>query len=159
MVKRTKKSKIPPLIISESHRACIPEPRLSRSHSAEGEDEVTETEGIDVDDAEGGDFDEEEDAEEEDIGEFWGGMEDPGSVARVGREEAAKDCEMRGDLDSVQNSEVEAVPIIRDSELSIIDNVSSLTSFGNEDVLTMFDRTIKRLKAVMEMKEWVRKIT
>jgi hypothetical protein len=65
------------------------EPCLSRSHSAEGEDEVTETEGIDVDDAEGGDFDE-EDPEDEDIGEFWGGMEDPGSVARVGREEAAE---------------------------------------------------------------------
>ena len=57
-------------------------------------------------------------------------MEDPGSVARVGREEAAEDCEMRGDLDSVQNSEVElAVPIVRDSEPSINDSVSPIISF------------------------------
>jgi hypothetical protein len=55
--------------------------------------------------------------------------------------------------------ECEAVPIIRHSDLSIVDSVSPFTSFGSEDVLTMFDRTIKRLKAVMEMKEGVRKIT
>jgi hypothetical protein len=128
------------------------EPRLSRSHSAEGEDEVTETEGIDVDDAEGGDVDEEEDAEEEDIGEFWGGMEDPGSVARVGREEAAEDCEMWADLDSVRNSEVEAVPIIRDSEPSINDSVSPVVSFISGDILTMFDRTTNRVKVAVEMK-------
>ena len=54
----------------------------------------------------------EEDTEEEDIGKFWGGMEDPGSVARVGREEAGEDHEMWADLDSMQNSKVEAVPII-----------------------------------------------
>jgi hypothetical protein len=117
------------------------EPCLSRSHSAEGEDEVTETEGIDVDNAEGGDFDEEEDTEEEDIGEFWGGMEDLGSVARVGREEAAEDCEMWADLESVWNSEVEAVPIIRDSEPSINDSMSPVVSFISGDILTMFDRT------------------
>ena len=93
--------------LSNNHEPC-----LSRSHSAEGEDKVTETEEIDVDDAEGGDFDEEEDAEEEDIGEFWGGMEDLGSVVRVGREEAAEDSEMWADLDSVWNSKVEAVQII-----------------------------------------------
>ena len=58
------------------------EPRLSRFQSVEGEDEVTET----VDDAEGVDFDKEdaeEDTEEEDIGGFWGGMEDLDSMARV----------------------------------------------------------------------------
>ena len=110
------------------------------------------SEGIDVDDAEGGDFDEEEDAEEEDIGEFWGGMEDPGSVARVGREEAAEDCEMRGDLDSVQNSEVEAVPIVRDSELSINGSVSPVVSFISGDILTMFDRTTNQVKVAVEMK-------
>lgn len=31
---------------------------------------------------------------EKDIGEFWGGMEDLGKVARVGREEAGEDREM-----------------------------------------------------------------
>ena len=80
-------------------------------------------------------------------------MEDPGSVARVGREEAAEDCEMRGDLDSVQNSEVElAVPIVRDSELSINGSVSPVVSFISGDILTMFDRTTNQVKVAVEMK-------
>jgi len=121
------------------------EPHLSGPHSSEEEeDENTETEGIDVDDAEAGDFNKEEDAEEECIGGFWGGIDDLDNVAPVWN---AMECE------------VGAVPNIRDSELSIIDSMSHLNSFGSEDVLTMFDRTIKQLKAVMEMKEWVRKIT
>jgi hypothetical protein len=134
------------------------EPRLSRFQSVEGEDEVTETEGIDVDDhAEGGDFDEEdaeEDAEEEDIGGFWGGMEDLDSMARVGREEAGKDHEMWADLDSVRNSELEAVPspIRRDSEPSINDSVSPIISFISGDMLNMFDRTTNRVKAEVEIK-------
>jgi len=120
-------------------------PHLSGPHSSEEEEDGnTETEGIDVDDAEGGDFNEEEDAEEEYIGGFWGGIDNLDNVAPVRN---SMECE------------VEAVPNIRDSELSIIDSVSFLNSFGNKDVLTTFDRTIKRLKAVMEMKEWVRKIT
>ena len=120
-MKCTKKSKIPGMYIvffcpwnmkrvyfriyflSNDH-----EPRLSRFQSVEGEDKVTETEGIN---AEGGDFDE-EDTEEVEIGEFWGGMEDLDSMASVGREEAGEDCEMWADLDSVQNSELEAVPIV-----------------------------------------------
>jgi len=76
-------------------------------------------------------------------------------VANVGRERAGEDREMWADLASVRNStecEVDAVPIIRDSELSINDSVSPLNSFGSEDVLTMFDSTIKRLKAAVEMK-------
>ena len=87
------------------------EPRLNKFQSVEGEDEVTETEGIDGDDAERGDFDE-EDAEEVEIGEFWGGTQDLDSMARVGREEAGEDHEMWADLDSVRNSELEAVPIV-----------------------------------------------
>ena len=81
------------------------EPHLSRFQSVEGEDEVTETKGINVDHAEGGSFDEEdaEDTEEEDIAGFWGGMEDLDSMARVGREEAGEDHKMWADLDSVQN--------------------------------------------------------
>ena len=104
------------------------EPRLSRLQSVEDDnDEVAaETEEIDVNDAEGGDFDKEGDAEEEDI-EFWGGMEDLDSMVRVGREEAGEDREMWADLESVRNSEViEAVPIVRDSELSINDSVSPI---------------------------------
>ena len=98
MMKRTRKSKIPPLIISESHRARIPgmyvaflsfltyesdhfrvsffsddcEPYPSRPHSPD-EDEGTETERIDFDDPEGGNFNEGEEAEEEYDGWFWGG--------------------------------------------------------------------------------------
>ena len=118
------------------------------------------TEGIDVDNAEGGDFDEEEDAEEEDIGEFWGGMENPGSVARVGREEAAEDCEMWADLYSVWNSKVEAVPIIWDLELSINDSVSPVISFISGDILPMFNRTTNWVKVVVEMKAaWTMQIT
>jgi len=132
------------------------EPHLSRAHSPEEEeDEGTETEGIDVDDAEGGDFN--EDAEEEYIGGFWGGINDLDSVASVGREATGEDHEMWADLASVQNStecEAEAVPIIQDSEPSINDSVSPLTSFGSKhhDILTMFNRTIKHLKAAVEMK-------
>jgi hypothetical protein len=112
------------------------EPRLSRSQSVDGEDEITETDGIDVDNAEGcdSDFNEEDSeiVEEEDINEwFWGGMEDLGSVARVGREEAGEDREMWAELDSARNSEVlveeeEAVPGPRDSEVSINDSVSPI---------------------------------
>ena len=93
------------------------------------EDEITETEGIDVDDAEGCDFNEElEVTEQEDIGKFWGGMEDLDSEAGVGREEAGEDHEMWAGSDSVRNSEVEAVPIVQlgDSEVSINDSVSPI---------------------------------
>ena len=46
---------------------------LSRPCSPEGEeDEVTEAEGIDADNTEGGDFDEEEAARGSDVGDFWG---------------------------------------------------------------------------------------
>ena len=65
----------------------------------------------------------------------------PGSVARVGREETAEDCEMWADLDSVQNSKVEAVPIIQYLELSINDSMSPVISFISGDILTIFDRT------------------
>ena len=106
------------------------EPCLStRSHSVEMEDEITEAKGIDVDDAEGCDFNEDSDVtEQEDIGEFWGGMEDLDSEAGVGREEAGKDHEMWAGSDSVWNSEVEAVPIVqlRDSKVSINDSVSPI---------------------------------
>ena len=122
------------------------EPHLSGPHSPDSEEEEDEnTGGMDVDDAEGGVFNE-EDAIEEYVGGFLGGIDDLNNVASVRN---SMECE----VDS------EAVPIIRDSELSIIDSVSPLTIFCSEVVLTMFDRTIKRLKAVMEMKKWVRKIT
>ena len=91
MMKHTKKSKIPPLTILESHHAWITEMyvafcpwqikrdhfcvsflcewSLSRPHSPEEEeDKNTKTKGIDVDDAERGDFNEEEDTEEKCIG-------------------------------------------------------------------------------------------
>ena len=160
-MKCTKKSKIPGMYIvffcpwnmkrvyfriyflSNDH-----EPRLSRFQSVEGEDKVTETEGIN---AEGGDFDE-EDTEEVEIGEFWGGMEDLDSMASVGREEAGEDCEMWADLDSVQNSELEAVPIVWDLEPSINDSVSPIISFISGDILNMFDRTTNQVKAKVEMK-------
>jgi len=48
-------------------------------------------------------------------------------VANVGRERAGEDREMWADLASVRNStecEVDAVPIIRDSELSIIESTT-----------------------------------
>ena len=54
--------------------------------------------------------------------------------------------------DSVRNSEVEAVPIIQDSELSINDSVSPVVSFISGDILTMFDRTTNRVKVAVEMK-------
>ena len=127
------------------------EPRLNKFQSVEGEDEVTETEGINGDDAERGDFDE-EDAEEVEIGEFWGGTQDLDSMARVGREEAGEDHEMWADLDSVRNSELEAVPIVQDSEPSINDSVSPIISFISGDIFNMFDRTTNRVKAEVEMK-------
>ena len=48
-------------------------------------------------------------------------------MANVGRERAGEDREMWADLASVRNStecEVDAVPIIRDSELSIIESTT-----------------------------------
>ena len=77
---------------------------------------------------------------------------DPGSVARVGRGEAAEDCEMWADLESVWNSEVEAVPILQNSEPSINDSMSPVVSFISGDILTMFDRTTNRVKVAVEMK-------
>ena len=127
------------------------EPHLSGPHSpdSEEEDENTVTqaasEGMDVDVAEEGVFNEEEYTIEEYVGGFLGGIDDLNNVASV-----------RNSME--RELEVEA-PIIRDSELSIIDSVSPQTIFCSEVVLTMFDRTIKRFKAVMEMKKWVRKIT
>jgi hypothetical protein len=64
------------------------------------------------------------------------------------------------DLDSVQNSEVEAVPIVWDSELSINGSVSPVISFISGDILTMFDRTTNQVKVVVEMKAvWTMQIT
>ena len=57
------------------------------------------------------------------------------------REEAGEDCEMWADLDSVRNYELEAVPIVQDSELSINDSMSPIISFISGDILNMFDRT------------------
>ena len=171
--KHTKKSKIPPLIISESHHARIPgmymlfcpcchmkkdhfrvpflsddhEPCLSRPCSPEGEeDKVTEAEGIDADDAEGGDFDEEEAAGGLDVGNFWGGLEDLDNVASVGREDAGKDREMWTNFASVRNStgcEVEALPIMQDSEPSISDSVSPIINSGKIYLQCPINRTIK----------------
>ena len=59
---------------------------------------------------------------------------------------------MWADLDSVRNYELEAVPIIRDSEPSINDSVSPIISFISGDILNMFDRTTNRVKAEVEMK-------
>ena len=75
-------------------------------------------------------------------------------MARVGREEAGEDHEMWADLNSVRNSELEAVPspIGRDSEPSINDSVSPIISFISGDILNMFDRTTNRVKAEVEMK-------
>ena len=52
----------------------------------------------------------------------------------------------------MRNSEVEAVPIVRDSEASINDSVSPIISFISGDILTMFDRTTNQVKAAVEMK-------
>ena len=63
---------------------------------------------------------------------IFGGLEDlddVGHVASVGREDAGEDREMWADFASVQNStgcEVEAVPIMQDSEPSISDSVSPI---------------------------------
>ena len=123
------------------------EPCLSRPHSPEGEeDEVTEAEGIDVDDAEGGDFDEEEAAGGSDVGDFGGGLEDLDDVASVGREDTGEDREMWTDFASVRNStggEVEAVPIMQDSEPSISDSVSPIINSGKIYLQCPINRTIK----------------
>ena len=122
------------------------EPCLSRPRSPEGEeDEVTEAEGIDADDAEGGDF-EEEAAGNSDVGDFWGGLEDLDDMASVGREDAGEDREMWADFASVRNStgcEVEAVPIMQDSEPSISDSVSPVINSGKIYLRCPINRTIK----------------
>ena len=89
---------------------------------------------------------------------FGGGIDDLDSMASVGREGAGEDHEMSADLTSVRNSmecasEVDPI-IVRDLELSITgnDNVITLTGFGNEDILTMFNRIIKQLNTAVEMK-------
>ena len=99
------------------------EPHLSGPHSpdSEEEDENTVTqaasEGMDVDDGEEGVFNEEEDAIEEYVGGVLGRIDDLNNVASV-----------RNSME--RELEVEAVPIIRDSELSIIDSVSPHTIFA-----------------------------
>jgi len=94
-----------------------PHPRRSPSPEADEADEVTGPQETDIDDEEGGYFDEEEVTEDTTSGDFGGRSEDLDSVARVGRGEVGEDCEMLGmwdNIDSVRNSEgfgVEPVPI------------------------------------------------
>ena len=75
-------------------------------------DGARETEGTDADEAEGDDFDEEEEGEDSVSGGFLEGGEDLDSVVRVGREEVSVDCEL--------------VPVMRD-ELLITDSVSPIS--------------------------------
>ena len=100
--------------------------------------------------------DEEEDTEEEEIGDFQGGIADLVGVASMEREEAGEDREMRADFASVRNStgfEVDTVPIT-DSEPPIGDNVcpTIIISFGMIYLQCPIDRAIKQLKVVVEMK-------
>jgi len=67
-------------------------------------------------------------------------------VASVGRDEAGKDHEMWADFASVRNStgcEVEAVPIMQDSEPSISDSIRRIINSGKIYLLCPIDRIIK----------------
>ena len=131
--KRTKKSKIPPLVISESHRARIPamyvvccllvirkgfisnffsiddsetRPSTPPSHSPEVDEfSASETEAIEVDKAKASDL-EEEDVEGSEIGDFLGGIDDlpVGTMVSVGREEVGENGERRDEFASGRNS-------------------------------------------------------
>jgi len=118
-MKHTKKLKILPLVISESHpcsNSCnvchllsfLPYEKASFSNwfvSNDGEthsrrphspevDKPSETEGVDANKAEGDDFDEEEEGEDSASGSFLDGGEDFESIVSVGREEVNIDCEL-----------------------------------------------------------------
>jgi len=75
-------------------------------------DEASETEGIDADEAEGDDFDKEEEGEDSVSGSFLEGGEDLDSVVSVGREEVSVECKL--------------VPIMWE-ESSITDSVSPIS--------------------------------
>ena len=67
-------------------------------------------------------------------------------MAGVGREDADDDREMWANFASLQNStgcEVEAVPIMQDSEPSISDNVSPIINSGKIYLLCQINRAIK----------------
>ena len=82
-----------------------------RPHSPEV-DKPSETEGVDANEAEGDDFDEEEEGEDSASGSFLDGGEDFESIVSVGREEVNIDCEL--------------IPIMRE-ESSITDSVSPIS--------------------------------
>lgn len=89
--------------------------RLNTLHTPEDEALASETKDIDADEAEGSDFAEEEDAGDVQTGDFWGGINDLGSMVSMGREEVSEDHKMWNDFASVQNSmgiEVEPVTIM-----------------------------------------------
>jgi len=119
---------------------------------------ASETEEIDVDKAEGSDFKEEEDADDSEIGDFWGGIDDLGTMVSVEREEVGKDGKMWNDFASVQNSvgfEVEPVPMTRELEPSINDSVSAIIGLSitiKIYLLHPINRTIKLLNAAVKMK-------
>jgi hypothetical protein len=74
--------------------------------------EASETEGIDADEAEGGDFNKEEEGEDSVSGGFLEGGEDLDSIVSVGREEVGVDCKL--------------IPIMQE-ESSITDSVSPIS--------------------------------
>ena len=75
-----------------------------------------------------------------------GGLEDLDNVASVGREDTGEDHELWADFASVQNStrgEVEAVPIMQDSEPSISDSMSPIINSRKIYLQCPINRTIK----------------
>jgi hypothetical protein len=74
-------------------------PSTPPSHSPEGDEfSASETDAIDIDEAKASDVEEElqeEDAEDSEIGDFWGGIDDLGTIVSMGREEVGENSDMR----------------------------------------------------------------